>query len=166
MAVPRQITVKGDLAFVPLSGGKEALIDAADLSLVEGHNWHAHGTRSGFYAGRTDYRDGVKRKVLLHRVILPTAGGLVVDHINGNGLDCRRSNLRAATHAQNRCNVPAQKRNKSGLKGVVPHHGKWRAQLTVDGKTIRFGSFKTPEEAYAVFTEQAARYRGEFAHQG
>lgn len=73
-----------------------------------------------------------------------------VDHINGDRLD----NLREATRAENMQNErKARKTNKSGFLGVSPHGPSWRAQITLNGVSIKLGSFKTPDEAYAAYLE-------------
>ena len=81
----RQIRVDGNIAYVPLTHGYEAIIDAADVPLVEGLNWLAH------LAGRTVYARCASGspKVYLHRFIMRPADDMCVDHISGDGLDCR-----------------------------------------------------------------------------
>lgn len=88
-----------------------------------------------------------------------------IDHINGDGLDNRWSNLRLATHAQNRANSRRQKNNTSGFKGVVwdKARGKWIAAIRADGKGIYLGRFNTPEAAHAAYVAAAERHFGSFA---
>src|SRR5688572_29872489 len=92
---------------VRLSTGEIVLVDAEDLSLVRKHSWHASRKRTVVYA-RTSVKDGDgpnRRSMPMHRLILGvTDPRIEVDHINGNGLDNRRSNLRLATHADNSAN--------------------------------------------------------------
>ncbi len=88
-----------------------------------------------------------------------------VDHRNGNGLDNRRFNLREATHAQNMRNQKLNRNNKSGFKGVSykRSHRKWRACISMHGKTIELGYHDTPEIAYTAYCAGATKYHGEFA---
>lgn len=109
--------------------------------------------------------------IYLHRVILsrildrPLAKGEVVDHINGNGLDNRRSNLRLATRAQNARNRGVNTKSKLGLKGVSYSKDtlKWRAYIMVNKKQIHLGLHNTPEEAAYAYNEAALKYHGDFA---
>ncbi len=82
-----------------------------------------------------------------------------LDHINGDKLDNRISNLRLATRAQNMCNVKC--RSKVGLKGVVFVYGKYRAGITINRKFHHLGLYETPEAAHAVYLERAKQAFGE-----
>jgi hypothetical protein len=91
-----------------------------------------------------------------------------IDHINGNRSDNRFSNLREATHAQNRAN--SKHTNKIGLKGVglikwIPEgKRRWRAQITHNKKVIHLGCFHTKEEAHLAYCDAAKKLHGEFFH--
>lgn len=89
----------------------------------------------------------------------------LIDHVNLNPSDNRISNLRLATHAQNKANRDAPETNKSGFKGV--HWNKrnrtWFAQIKVNGKQIYLGSFKTIDEANAARIEGSIRHCGDYA---
>lgn len=93
-----------------------------------------------------------------------------IDHINGNKLDNRWANLRAATASQNVANSVVGKHNKVGLKGVsrVPSRNKqlWCARLRHNGKIIYLGCFVTPELAHAAYCEAAVNIHGDFANSG
>ena len=99
------------------------------------------------------------------RVILGVAPGTQVDHKNANGLDNRRANLRAATCGENNWNTRLRKDNKSGYKGVywLKSHGKWRAQITFNGKQKYLGDFTVASEGAAAYDTAAREYFGEFA---
>ncbi len=122
-----------------------ALIDEADRALTE-HNWCLDR-----YVVRSIYSGGGQRKVYLHRTILGLVHGdkRVVDHINGDPLDCRRRNLRIATPALNGQNVRAHG-GTSEHRGVGWHCGKWRAGAKVNGKSVHLGRFTDELEAAAV----------------
>lgn len=160
----RQIRIEGDIAYVPLTQGYEATIDAADLRLVEGYNWYAEARRHSVYARRDD-QDGQSRiRVYLHRKICGCPDGLQVDHIDGDGLNNRRNNLRAVTAEQNARNQRVKPKNKSGFKGVSwsKRDAKWRAFIRASGMHLGLGSYDTPEAAHAAYCKASAELHGEF----
>lgn len=163
-----RIRVEGDVAYVSLTKGYEALIDSADVPLVSKFNWCASVCRSTVYAVRGTRR-GEKgypaRNICMHRVIANTPEGFETDHINGNGLDNRRCNLRSTSRAQNSVNTGIKKNNTSGYKGVdwSKTRKKWRARIRVNGERVGLGYYDSPEEAGAAYDEAARIYHGEFA---
>ena len=160
----RKARVEGDIAYVPLTQGYEAIIDASDVSLVEGFNWYAHANRNAVYAVRMDNTGPKPRLVRMHRVILGDPEGMVVDHQDTNGLNNRRANLRSATIKENACNQGIAKHNTSGHKGVSFHKrdGKWIAHIRYDGGQRYLGSFATPEAAAAAYAKANAEMHGAF----
>ena len=160
----RQIRIEGDLAYIPLTLGYEAVIDAADVSLVDKWNWCALVTPWSVYAKRSVRTGPKSRSILLHRVLMGEPTGLEVDHRCGNGLNNCRNNLRIATNAQNQHNQRTSIRNSLGLKGVGWHKasGKWRSTIMLHGKRKHLGLFDTPEAAHAAYAEASAELHGEF----
>ncbi len=160
----KPIRIDGDIAYVPLTKGYEAVIDAVDVPLVAGFNWCANKDKHVVYAIRTDL-SGVKRRgTSIHRTILGEPAGMCVDHIDRDGLNNRRANLRVATPEQNRHNSKMLCTNTSGLKGVHwrDDQKKWRAQITVAGKKKNLGYFPTKEEAHAAYCKASQELHGEF----
>lgn len=165
----RQIRVEGDVAFVPLTQGYEAIIDAADVSLVEGFNWCAivvrrsDGSILNVYASRST-RSERKTTVLMHRVIAETPDGLDTDHKDGDGLNNRRSNLRNATKSQNHHNTRTPIHNSSGVKGVRwnKRDRRWVARIVLCGKHIHLGSFAKMDDAVSAYAEASHKLHGEF----
>lgn len=162
---PRAIRIDGDVAYVPLTKGYEAVIDSADVTLVDGVSWRAMVSPSGRVYATTWSQDGKRDLLFLHRVIENTDAGLDTDHIDGNGLNNRRANLRVATRSQNRCNTGKPCTNTSGFKGVSwhKHAQKWCASIGFNGKRRSLGHHDSPEAAHAAYVKAAAELHGEFA---
>jgi hypothetical protein len=148
---------------IPLTKGFHAIVDASDYEALMQRRWQTKSTKWGFYVIRNTGKK--KKKLSMHRVVLPTVRGLDPDHINGVGLDNRRNNLRPATIKQNHRNTRRYRNNKSGFKGV--RRGKnaalWMASITVDGKEIYLGQHATKELAAEAYRAAAFKYFGEFA---
>lgn len=167
----RPIRIEGDIAYIPLTRGYEAVIDAADVPLVEGWNWTADidlrrcdcSIRT-VYARRNDYSEAKPRKVRMHRVIAGTPEGFETDHEDGDGLNNRRNNLRTATKGQNQHNGKIRITNTSGLKGVHFRKdiGKWHASITNDRKQKFLGSFRCPTAAHIAYVKASRELHGEF----
>ena len=149
-----------EVAAIPLSRGLWAWIDTADLPLVVGYSWSAWPDKNTFYARSST---GLK----LHRIVLGLAPGdpLQADHINGNGLDNRRNNLRRATAAQNVANRSSRSGATSRYKGVCwsKQHKTWKAQITVDGRQTFLGLFGCEEDAARAYDDAAVGVHGEYA---
>lgn len=131
-------------------------MDEADWPLVAPFLWHAARRRRTVYASTNS---GALR---MHRLLLGSDGG---DHVNRNGLDNRRSNLRACTASQNNFNHGLRSDNTSGFKGVtrVEERLPWRAQIQEHGRHHDLGNYATAEEAARVYDAAAIRLHGAFA---
>lgn len=157
----RAIRIEGDVAYLTLTRGYEAMIDVADIGLVDDANWSVftpHG-RNNIYADRRS-----PTRALLHRVIMGLPG-MQVDHINGNGLDNRRCNLRLVTHSENQINrVGKQANNTSGIKGVSwsKKLGKWQATIQADNAQKHLGFFSDKMEAKRAYDDAAEVLHGAF----
>lgn len=137
---------------IPLTQGKSAIVDADDWQWLSQWTWHIARCRHTFYAKRTFYPEARKRlhyTIRMHRVICNARDGDIVDHINGNGLDNRRSNLRLVSHAENCQNRPhLRSDNTSGATGIYERRpGIFRVHITRFGKRTWLGTFKTFESA-------------------
>jgi hypothetical protein len=142
---------------IQLSQGKVALVDDEDYELVSGHNWYADKGRNTWYASATI--DG--KRVRMHTLV---SGFKLVDHENRNGLDNRRSNLRACMQGQNLANgVP--RGGTSRFRGVCwsKQAGCWMAQA-IGGKRHKFlGHYDSEVDAAKAYDRAALREWGEFA---
>ena len=146
---------------VKLTRGLVTIVDVEDLEFVSQWNWCSTRGRN------TDYVCRKKRKIWLHRVLLNAPAGMHVDHVNGNGLDNRRANIRLCTSGENRRNAQKQKVGSSIFKGVRKHkdgyRSPWQARIFIDKKRCA-KSFPTEIEAALWYDEMAKEHFGEFAN--
>lgn len=137
------------------------ILDPQDEHLRHQYDWSL--SNSGVQ--RHDYSSGVDVCVKLSRQIMNAKEGTIVDHINGNQLDNRRSNLRFVTRSVNRLNggVDNIQKKASKFRGVTrgtKDPSKWRARITLDGKSHFLGQFKTEEEARVAYQTALESYTG------
>lgn len=143
------------------------IIDAEDLPKLEGYNkWQLLPT--GYAWTQKERRDGKKRirqHFALHRVIMNAPKGFDVDHINGNPLDNRKSNLRICTHADNGKNLTIKSNNKSGVSGVcwITRDRRWCARIKHGDKYLSLGYYKDKADAIKARRNAEKIYFGEFA---
>lgn len=145
---------------IPLTKGLVAIVDPEDAELAT-LNWCASNTGKRWYALRQE--NGVR--IYLHRAIMGLDGPRV-DHIDGNGLNNRRSNLRHATNSQNLANAGKRRHNTSGFKGVMWYapSNKWRAEIRFNNRSTHLGYFGSAEAAARAYDMAALELHGEFAH--
>jgi hypothetical protein len=146
---------------IPLSQGKFAIVDDEDCEFLNQWKWYYH---QGYAVRHVSYGP----TILMHRVILERMGFKDFedsDHINRNGIDNRRSNLRPSTHRQNLCNFGRRSNNTSGYIGVHWRKDcrKWRARINIDGKQMCLGFFTDIEDAVQARDKAAKKHHGEFA---
>lgn len=156
---PSVIRQDGTVAYVSLSRGFEATIDAADIELVKGHRWVSLIMKDG-HAYAVRYEDG--RCILMHRAILGAPVGRIVSHEDGDGLNNRRKNIQIATHTEGMARKAVERRNKLQTKGVSPHKRRFRARITPNGKVVNLGCYATKEEAAAAYRGAAIALWGKF----
>ncbi len=145
---------------IELSQDKMAIVDDEDFEKIKDYGWYC----SNGYARRNVGTERNKTGVLMHRQILGIFDkDIYVDHINHDGLDNRRCNLRIASKSQNAAN--SKRKNSTGYKGVSKlKNGKFRANITVNGDAVHSKEFHDAETAAAAYDELAVRYFGEFAY--
>ena len=145
---------------IPLTRGKFALVDAGDYYRLVKFPWAANKGGNTFYAARTHN----SKKLMMHRVIMNPPSHLFVDHIDHNGLNNCKSNLRLCTPAQNRYNLISKKGN-SKYKGVhwKRSRKKWAAAIQLNRKIYHIGHFTDEIAAARAYDERARELHGEFA---
>lgn len=156
------------LRVVVLTQNQLAVVDAADIAMVSKHRWFAHKNKnSRTYYAHTNTRVAGKMTCLrMHRLVCGATGSEEVDHLDGNGLNNTRINLRVASHAENTRNRKRPVSSKSPYKGVSCIRGVWRARIWVNGKNKTLGVFATPEEASLAYFKAAKHFFGDFANNG
>ncbi len=145
-------------------------MDAEDFKCLSVHRWHAVSSRGRWYAVRFKTRiSGQQLNLCMHREILGLQhkDGKIVDHVNSDGLDNRRSNLRICTKCENNRHRRKSiiRRTASQYKGVTWHkrNQKWMATIRKDRKIYHLGYFEIEIEAAKTYNEAAIKYHGDFA---
>lgn len=142
---------------IPLSRGKVALVDAEDFDRVNTSRWSCQPNGKKEYALRgVRQPDGSYRSELMHRFILNAPPGVLVDHVNGDGLDNRRANLRLCSPSENNANKRVRGTSRS-------RSGKWVARVKKDGVLHWLGTFADEAEAAEAYRVARATLFGAFA---
>lgn len=152
------------MAEIQLSNGMVAIVDDDISDFLSMFEWVAQPSHNTYYAIVRLNR----KRLGMHNLIMHS---WYVDHVDGNGLNNQRVNLRSATHQQNMMNKPVRRDSVTGFKGVGlrrhisgKHGGKpFRALITLNGRTFRLGQFDTAEEAARAYDVKAQELFGEFA---
>ena len=153
------------MKLIALTQGKFAKVDDEDFGVLSSCKWYLVTRENNiFYAIN-------RSRVSMHRLILAATRNLQVDHINHDGLDNRRSNLRLCTHKENDRNRRLQRNNTSGFKGVsmVLKTGKWEAKVRYRDETGRVfnivaGYFHDKRQAALAYNRKALEIFGKFAY--
>lgn len=150
-----------------------ALVDDEDYERLAENRWFLQRPGKGktAYALRRDgsYRKGTQAHIYMHRVVLglPVHGkDIVADHVDGNGLNCQKGNLRKCTIMQNVHNTGMRKSNRTGFVGVAFDRRiqKWVANIITNRKRAYLGSFNNKDDAADAYNNAAIESRGEFYH--
>lgn len=141
---------------------KAVFLDDADWERLPKKGWRVVQRKHLSYV----VRDVGNNQILMHREILGISNAgrsVLVDHIDGNGLNNRRSNIRICNSSQNMCNSRSF-RGTSKYKGVSLHRdGKWMAKLRFNGDVFYLGLFKDEKKAALAYNREAIKRFGEFA---
>lgn len=153
--------LNGDYGIGYLDNNEEFYFDLEDYSLIKDIYWNK--TKAGYLRG---YKN--KNQKWIHRMVIHKKEDEVIDHINRNKLDNRKSNLRICTQQKNTFNCSLSKNNTSGVIGVYlrTDTNKWEAKLMLNRKSISFGCYNTKEEAIIARLNAEIKYFGkDFAPQ-
>lgn len=148
---------------IRLTRGLFALIDTNDLSLVSNHVWHAHVGSSTFYASTNIGKYPNQTVIKMHNLIM---GEKLIDHLDGDGLNNCRMNLRICTSSQNSLNRrKIKKETSSKYKGVSwdKNSKKWRVRIQKNGVMKTVGFFISEVDASNAYDNSAHSLHGEFA---
>lgn len=166
------INSNDDFLILPVGKRHQALISVEDADLCD-WSWCAKHSHNQIYAFHvlSVINHRIIERVDLHRLVLgrilqrPLADSEVPDHIDLNGLNNRRSNLRLATPLQNAANRGMLVTNTSGYKGVSWSKAdkKWRATIGYRGKKLSLGLFDDPADAHRSYCKAASELHGDFA---
>lgn len=154
------------MKYIPLTQNQHAIVDDSDYDWLSQWKWYAFKDGQTFYALRTASRKapGVRKKIRMHRIIIDAPNDMEVDHLNGDGLDNQRNNLRLATRSENGRNMRPQNA-KSGYKGVYknPIGKTWIAQAHKGNKKHYAGCYLNPVVAALAYDLLAFRIFGSYA---
>lgn len=152
------------MKLIPLTQGKFAKVDDEDFDYLSQFKWHARKVRRTYYAGRHETKNGKQLNIHMHRVIYGALDAdAQVDHINHDGLDNQKENLRVATLQQNMWNQQLKVTSTTGYMGVSKRKGRWLAQIGYESKRFHLGMFDSAKEAAYAYDLKASELRGEFA---
>lgn len=143
---------------IKLTQGQFAIVDDDDFDYLNQWKWYAVKHRNTFYATRMEKR----KHIHMHRVIMHVCPKLITDHIDHNGLNNQKSNLRACTSSQNKMNVLPM--SNTGYLGVYYQGNLIRAKIRVNGNSIHIGCYPSLEQAARAYDIKAKEYFGEFAN--
>lgn len=147
---------------IELTQGRFAIVDDEDFEELSRYKWYF----SNGYAVRKSCvgstRKERQRRVWMHREIMKTPADRQTDHINHNGVDNRKKNLRICTQSENQRNK-TQKPGVSGLRGVYKNKNKWQARICVNNIMVNIGTFQDKNDAAFAYNIEAKKYHGEFS---
>jgi hypothetical protein len=153
------------MKIINLTQKQYTIVDDDDYENLIKFKWYARKDCNTYYALRFKYNNKKHTEILMHRLILNAPNNFKVDHIDGNGLNNQKYNLRLCTSQQNNFNMGISKHNKSGFKGVsfCKSRNKWYAYIMINGRTKNLGRFLSINEAALKYNNAAKKYFGEFA---
>lgn len=160
---PNKYQIKNGIAIFETKSGISFIVDVDDVEKILDYGWNVN--KKGYVVASSRHRTKNGRiNLRLHRLITDCPSHMVVDHINHDTLDNRKSNLRVCTQDENMRNRNPDRHSKSGIKGVYPENGKWRAMISYNRKQYRLGTFADINEAIQARQKAEVHFYGDFAN--
>ena len=153
---------------ITLTQNKVAFVDDKDFERVNRFKWYAQNHGNQWYAVRNEtyhHKKQRQRKVQMHRFITGISREWWIDHVNGEGLDNRRNNLRPCTNSTNQANRKTSCNKIVEYKGVYFHKksGKYMVRIQQDGYRYFLGEYYSPIFAAEIYDKKAVELFGEYA---
>jgi len=152
---------------IKLSKGYIAIVDDEDYEYLSQWKWYADVKPYTVYAARAIRKNGIKTSIRMHAIILGLNKGEICDHIDHNGLNNQKANIRKCNASENAKNRRSSINSKSKYLGVFPSFRKnnpWRAQIKVNGNKISLGNYKQEINAAMAYDVAAIKYYKEYAN--
>ena len=151
---------------ITLTKNQYAMVDDTEYRNLSKHKWQANKQKHGWYAQRSIRRNGKLTKEYMHRAIMKPEKGQQIDHIDHNGLNNQKFNLRIVTHRENTLNRKPYENTTSRCKGVFLNKQKnlWISQIKINGKIHVLGYFHAEKLAALAYDLAARRVFGEYAY--
>ena len=156
----------GDYCKIPRTKGLFVKVDPEDYIWLSQFRWHCKVNKDAVYAVRTIQVKGRSQRIFMHRLLMNTPAGMVCDHINHDGLDDRKANLRNCTIAQNNANRRSAANSSSKYIGVSrdKRRNKWVAHIKINGEEKYLGSYDVEEDAARAYDAAAWAQHGVYAN--
>lgn len=152
------------MAKIELTQGKYAIVDDDVFAELNKYKWYAQKDAATYYAHRVIHVNGKKKLIAMHRQLIGAEKGQIVDHINRDGLDNRKENLRIVSHLQNCANKSKSVKSKTSsiYRGVTfsKQMKKYKAGIRVDNKLLHLGYFSCEKEAALAYDTKAKEVWG------
>lgn len=142
------------MKYIKLTQNKKAIVDDKDYPILSQYKWLAHKTYGGIFY--VEKKLSKNKMISMHRFLLKPRKNQEIDHINRNGLDNRRKNLRICTRGENLSNRGLFKNNTSGYTGIYrsKNKKKWNSYIGFNNKNIYLGAFKTKKLASEAYLKK------------
>lgn len=151
---------------IKLTQGKVALVDDGDFEHISQFNWGAYRDRNTWYAKRDDFSTGKKRTIRLHREVMKVndTPGILIDHVDRNGLNCQKNNLRHCSKSQNNANRRSAGTSKYLGVSWKKRQKKWESNIRINGTPKHLGCFNEEVDAAKAYDAAAKVHHKEFAN--
>ena len=136
---------------IPLTRGYYAIVDDNDFDALSIHKWYCLTVRNICYAVRSVGKHKQQTHLYMHRVIMNPPENMEIDHLDGNGLNNSRSNLKVSTHRENTQNRHHVKTSRYVGVHWHKHSKRWYSQIMIGGVQVQLGSFRDELSAYNAY---------------